>query len=70
VIQTGMIAAVSVAFSKFASYIFPVLSEINILLHTAFIGISAAQLFGIVQIILLSYTTSVAFKPERLYRTF
>src|SRR3954454_20336166 len=55
VIQTGMIAAVGVSFSKFAAYIFPALSESNIVFHTSFINISAAQLFGIVQIIVLSY---------------
>ncbi len=55
VIQTGMIAAVGVAFSKFASYIFPSLSESNIILHIGFINVSAAQLFAIVQIILLSW---------------
>src|SRR5205085_8328846 len=33
VIQTGTIAAVGVAFSKFAAYLFPVLSDKNILWH-------------------------------------
>ncbi len=55
VIQTGMIAAVGVAFSKFAAFIFPSLSESHILLHTQYLDISAAQLFGILQIVLLSY---------------
>ena len=55
VIQTGMIAAVAVAFSKFAAFIFPQLSESNIIIHTSLIDISAAQLFGIAQIVLLSY---------------
>ncbi len=55
VIQTGMIAAVGVSFSKFAAYLFPALSESNIVLHTGFLDVSAAQLFGIVQIVVLSY---------------
>lgn len=55
VIQTGMIAAVGVAFSKFAAFIFPQFSESNIILHTSWLDVSAAQLFGIVQIVLLSY---------------
>lgn len=55
VIQTGMIAAVGVSFSKFAAFIFPSLSESNIVFHSSFLNISAAQLFGIVQIILLSF---------------
>ena len=42
VIQTGTIAAVGVAFSKFAAYIFPVLSEKNILVDLGFLKISAA----------------------------
>src|SRR6058998_3441545 len=33
VIQTGTIAAVGVAFSKFAAYLLPVLSEKNVLWH-------------------------------------
>ena len=55
VIQTGMIAAVGVSFSKFAAYLFPYLSEKNILLDTGFIQISAAQLLGIATIIILTY---------------
>jgi len=58
VIQTGMIAAVGVAFSKFAAYIFPSLSESHILFHSSFIDVSAAQLFGILQIVLLSYVNT------------
>src|SRR3954449_11184660 len=42
VIQTGTIAAVGVAFSKFAAYIFPGLSENNIIANLGFIKISAA----------------------------
>src|SRR4051812_27707951 len=37
VIQTATIAAVGVAFSKFAAYIFPFLSEKNILLDLKFV---------------------------------
>src|SRR6186997_1665234 len=43
VIQTGTIAAVGVAFSKFLAYIIPALSEDNILFNAGFIKISAAQ---------------------------
>ncbi len=55
VIQTGMIAAVGVSFSKFAAFIFPSLSESNIIFHSSLINISAAQIFGIIQIIFLSF---------------
>src|SRR6186713_135233 len=44
VIQTGTIAAVGVAFSKFAAYIFPPLSDKNIIADLGFIKISAAQI--------------------------
>ncbi|MES2109333.1 MAG: amino acid permease [Bacteroidota bacterium] len=59
VIQTGTIAAVGVAFSKFAAYIFKPVSETNILFSTD-IGswhftLSAAQLVSIVVIVILTY---------------
>src|SRR5215212_7291312 len=44
VIQTGTIAAVGVAFSKFTAYLIPSLSEDNILLDAGFLKISAAQI--------------------------
>src|SRR5690349_24313355 len=54
VIQTGSIAAVGVAFSKFAAYIFPSLSEKNIIADLGFIRLSAAQVTSILLIILLT----------------
>src|SRR6201999_42948 len=50
VIQTGTIAAVGVAFSKFAAYIVPSLSETKILFSIAGLNISSAQLVSIVLI--------------------
>src|SRR3978361_357933 len=47
VIQTGTIAAVGVAFSKFTAYLIPVVSEDNILFTAAGLKISAAQLVSI-----------------------
>src|SRR6188508_3848688 len=44
VIQTATIAAVGVAFSKFAAYIFPALSENHILADLGFMKINAAQI--------------------------
>src|ERR1700679_2254272 len=41
VIQTGTIAAVGVAFSKFTAYLIPAVSEDNILFKQGFIKISA-----------------------------
>lgn len=66
VIQTGMIAAVGVAFSKFAAYIFPSLSETNIVLNLGFLKVSAAQLFGIVQIVLLSYINTLGIQTGKI----
>ena len=54
VIQTATIAAVGVAFSKFAAYLIPALSEKNILADLGFVQISAAQLVAILLIILLT----------------
>lgn len=68
VIQTGTIAAVGVAFSKFAAYLIPVLSEDNKLLsiqtgtdvcgNASYFSISAAQLMSIAIIVLLTYTNT------------
>jgi basic amino acid/polyamine antiporter, APA family len=57
VIQTGTIAAVGVAFSKFAGYFFPSLemTDANILLQIGFLKIYPAQLLSIVTIVLLTY---------------
>ena len=57
VIQTGTIAAVGVAFSKFAGYFFPSLemTDANILFQLGFLKIYPAQVLSIVTIILLTY---------------
>lgn len=59
VIQTGTIAAVGVAFAKFAAYMIPALSEDNVLLRLGdSFGISSAQLMAIGIIVLLSYSNT------------
>ena len=50
VIQTGTIAAVGVAFSRYTAYLIPALSEKNIIADLGFIKISAAQICSIVVI--------------------
>jgi APA family basic amino acid/polyamine antiporter len=57
VIQTGTIAAVGVAFSKFAGYFFPSLemTDANILMQIGILKIYPAQILSIVTIILLTY---------------
>jgi len=68
VIQTGTIAAVGVAFAKFAAYLIPALSEDNILWSiqtgtaasgaATYFKISAAQVTSIILIILLTYNNT------------
>jgi len=57
VIQTGTIAAVGVAFSKFAGYFFPSLemTDEHILMQMGFLQIYPAQILSIATIILLTY---------------
>ncbi|MFM2359633.1 MAG: hypothetical protein RLY16_1626 [Bacteroidota bacterium] len=72
VIQTATIAAVGVAFSKFAAYLIPWLSEDNKLLKIqtgvdacnapVFFSISAAQVMSIVLIVFLTYTNTKGVK--------
>lgn len=66
VIQTGTIAAVGVAFSKFAAYLVPAVSEDNILFQSGFLKISAAQLVSIVVILLLTYINTKGVKSGKL----
>jgi APA family basic amino acid/polyamine antiporter len=66
VIQTATIAAVGVAFSKFAAYIFPPLSEKNILVDLGFVTISAAQVVSILLIVLLTYINTKGIEGGKL----
>lgn len=58
VIQTGVIAAVAVAFAKFTAVFFPSLSVENILFAIGPVKVSAAQLFAIASIVLLTWFNS------------
>jgi APA family basic amino acid/polyamine antiporter len=74
VIQTGTIAAVGVAFSKFAAYLIPAVSEENVLLsipvtHSFTFNLSAAQLVSIAIIILLTYINTRGVKGGKLIQT-
>jgi basic amino acid/polyamine antiporter, APA family len=76
VIQTGTIAAVGVAFSKFAAYLVPALSEDNKLMkiqtgldacgQAKFFSISSAQLMSIGIIVLLTYTNTKGVKGGKI----
>jgi APA family basic amino acid/polyamine antiporter len=69
VIQTGTIAAVGVAFSKFTAYLIPAVSEDNILFQSGSIKISAAQLVSIVLIVLLTFINTRGVKGGKLIQT-
>lgn len=69
VIQTGTIAAVGVAFSKFAAYLFPALGPQNVLLHLGPLDVSAAQLVSIVMVILLTYINTRGVEGGKLIQT-
>jgi APA family basic amino acid/polyamine antiporter len=69
VIQTGTIAAVGVAFSKFAAYILPPLSDENILFEMGRFTLNAAQIVSILTIILLTYINSRGVKNSKILQT-
>jgi APA family basic amino acid/polyamine antiporter len=69
VIQAGSIAAVGVAFAKFSAYLFPVLSEKNIVADLGFITISAAQITSILLIVLLTFINTLGVKEGKLIQT-
>src|SRR5262249_28972045 len=53
-IQTGTIAAVGVAFSKFLAYLIPAVSEDNVLFSIGALTISPAQIVSIMLIVFLT----------------
>ena len=80
VIQTGTIAAVGVAFSKFSAYLVPQLSETNILWQIqtgindcsvpTYFSISAAQLVSIALIVLLTFINTKGIQSGKIIQTF
>jgi APA family basic amino acid/polyamine antiporter len=71
VIQTGTIAAVGVAFSKFAGYFFPSLemTDANILFQLGFLKIYPAQVLSIVTIILLTYINTKGVQSGKIIQS-
>lgn len=55
VIQTGVIAAVGVAFARFLAVFFPYFNEANLVLDAGVLKISRGQLVGIASILLLTF---------------
>lgn len=69
VIQTGTIAAVGVAFSKFTAYLIPQVSEDRILFQLAGLNITAAQLLAIAIIVLLTYINTKGIRSGKIIQT-
>jgi APA family basic amino acid/polyamine antiporter len=70
VIQTGTIAAVAVAFGKFLGYLVPSLGDGNIIIEVSEgFKISAAQLVGIVLIVLLTYINTRGIKSGKIIQS-
>jgi APA family basic amino acid/polyamine antiporter len=71
VIQTATIAAVGVAFSKFAGYFFPALElkDENIIFQTGSFKVYIAQLVSIILIIFLTYINTKGVKGGKIIQT-
>jgi APA family basic amino acid/polyamine antiporter len=69
VIQTGTIAAVGVAFSKFAAYLYEPLSDENVLFELGFFKLNAAQIVSIFTIVLLTFINSRGVKNGKTLQT-
>ncbi len=69
VIQTGTIAAVGVAFSKFTAYLIPSLSDENVLYEISSFKLNAAQIVSIITIIFLTYLNSRGVKNSKILLT-
>lgn len=69
IIQTGTIAAVGVAFSKFMAYLVPGVSEDLVLLDLGFLKISPAQVVSIFIIILLTYINTRGIQGGKAIQT-
>ncbi|PWA04177.1 APC family permease [Flavobacterium psychrotolerans] len=69
VIQTGTIAAVGVGFSKFAAYLFPPVSDENILFEISNFKLNAAQIVSIITIVFLTYLNSRGVKNSKMMQT-
>lgn len=69
VIQTGLIAAVGVAFAKYTAVFVPVFSEGNIVADLGFLRINASQLLAIASIVVLTWFNSQGIRNGKLLQT-
>lgn len=65
VIQTGVIAAVAVAFAKFAGVFIPIVSESNIVLDLGFMQVTGAQYLALSVVIFLTWLNSRGIKQGK-----
>jgi basic amino acid/polyamine antiporter, APA family len=71
VIQTGVIAAVAVAFARFTGVLFPYFDENNVLFYLGKISISTTQLLAVLSIVFLTYLNSLGLsKGQFIQRLF
>jgi APA family basic amino acid/polyamine antiporter len=70
VIQTGTIAAVGMAFSKFMGVLFPWFSEANVLLDLGFLKITTVHLLAIGSILLLTYNNILGIRNGKWVQNF
>ncbi len=66
VVQTGVIAAVAIAFAKFSGVLFPWISPDNVLLNLGFIKINSQQIIGVALIWLLSGNNLLGVKNAKI----
>lgn len=66
VIQTGTIAAVAVAFTKFSAVFFPILNPENILVTLGSIKVSVGSLYAIASIILLTFINTKGIQSGKM----
>lgn len=69
VIQTGLIAAVAVAFAKYSAVFMPVLGEGTILLDLGFLQVNASQLVAIASVVLLTAFNARGVRNGKLLQT-
>jgi APA family basic amino acid/polyamine antiporter len=69
VIQTGVIAAVAMAFAKFTGVYFSFFEEGNVLINLGFLKITSSQLLAVSTIILLTYTNSLGISKGKFIQS-
>jgi len=69
VITSGIIAAVAVAFAKFSAVFFPALSPDNILFDLGSVRVSAAQVYAVCAIVLLTWFNTRGVENSKTFTT-